>query len=501
MEKAGRPGKEEGHLCLPKSSNSPLWFLPPAADNSRYHMSISLLWDEDENSSMAVSLNLEEILSSLSYALDLTSGQVPGHTERSCLIALRIGAALDLSSGDMQSLHHAMLLKDSGCSSNAARMYEIYGGDDIQAKYAAKIADWSNLIEAVKYAAGQTLPEGSLLAKARQMLKIAGMGGVADQLMQARCSRGAQIARGLGLSKDSAECIQYLDEHWDGHGAPHHLAGEQIPMLARIAGLAQTLEVFIQTFGMGPAYEMLRTRRGRWFDPALVQIAHSIRQDDTFWHSVRETPHATLLDLDIKAGAEPATEERLDAICEAFAQIVDAKSHFTGEHSSRVCEVTMEIADGLGIMGKRRTTLRRAALLHDIGKLAVPNAILDKNGKPTDAEWDCIRRHPYYTQQILCRIKGFERLTAVASAHHERLDGQGYFQGLDRSVLDIDMRAIAVADVFDALSADRPYRGAMPMAQVFSILDKDALDPQCVGILRDMYFRQIAETPTLRRAA
>jgi HD-GYP domain-containing protein (c-di-GMP phosphodiesterase class II) len=463
-------------------------------------MNSLLLLDHDTPAPEAESLKMEEILLSLSYALDLTSGQVPGHTERSCLIALRIGAGLGLGSGDLHNLHHAMLLKDSGCSSNAARMYEIYGGDDIQAKYAAKVADWSNLVEAVKYAAGQILPEGSLLAKARQMLKIAGMGSVADQLLQARCSRGAQIALGLGLSKDSADCIQYLDEHWDGHGGPHHLSGEQIPILARIAGLAQTLDVFLQTFGLGPAYEMLRTRRGRWFDPELVQIAHSFRQDDPFWYSVRETPQATLLDLDIQAETEPATEERLDSICEAFAQIVDAKSHFTGEHSSRVCEITMEIADGLGIAGKRRTTLRRAALLHDIGKLAVPNTILDKNGKPTDDEWACIRRHPYHTQQILSKIKGFERLTTVASAHHERLDGKGYFQGLDSSVLDMDMRAIAVADVFDALSADRPYRDAMPMAQVFGILDKDSLDTKCVGILRDTYL-QSAAPPVLRRAA
>ena len=463
-------------------------------------MSISLLLDDNERLPEAPSLNIDEILSSLSYALDLTSGQVPGHTERSCLIALRIGAAVGLSDSALHSLHYAMLLKDSGCSSNAARMYEIYGGDEIKAKYAAKIADWSNLVEAVKYSAGQVLPEGSLLAKARQMLKIAGMGGVGDQLMEARCSRGAQIALGLGLSEEAADCIKYLDEHWDGHGAPHHLQGEQIPILARIAGLAQTLDVFVQTFGLGPAYEMLRNRQGRWFDPELVQIAHSFRQDDTFWHSVRATPHATLLDLDIQAGAEPATEERLDSICEAFAQIVDAKSHFTGEHSSRVCQFTLEIADGLGITGMRRTTLRRAALLHDIGKLAVPNTILDKNGKPTDEEWRCIRRHPYYTQEILGLIKGFERLTAVASAHHERLDGNGYFRGLDGSVLDMDMRAIAVADVFDALSADRPYRGAMPMAQVFGILDKDALDPQCVGILRETYF-QSAELPPQRLAA
>ncbi len=130
----------------------------------------------------------------------------------------------------------------------------------------------------------------------------------------------------------------------------------------------------------------------------------------------------------------------------------------------------------------------------------MPNTILDKNGRPTDAEWDCIRRHPYYTQQILSQIKGFERLTAIASAHHERLDGTGYFRGLDETALDMDMRALAVADVFDALSADRPYRKAMPMEKVFAILDSESLDPQCVSILRARYFPAAASYPGLLAA-
>ena len=455
--------------------------------------------DEDEPPTLA----LAEILSSLSYALDLTSGQVPGHTERACLLGMRIGAALRLEEDAMNSLYHALLMKDAGCSSNAARMYEIYGGDDVQAKYASKIVDWSNIVEAVKYAAAHALPESGLLARARRMLKIAGMDGIADQLMESRCSRGADIALSLGLGEASAECIRSLDEHWDGRGSPHHLTGEQIPILARIACLAQTLEVFSTTFGLGPAYEMLRARSGRWFDPELVGLAHSFRQDDAFWYSVRESPHATLLGLDIGAATQIATEERLDSVCEAFAQIVDAKSHFTGEHSSRVCEVTLEIAGGLGIAGPRRTTLRRAALLHDVGKLAVPNTILDKNGKPTDEEWACIRRHPYHTQQILSQITGFERLTDIAGAHHERLDGRGYFRGLGAAELDLDMRALAVADVFDALSAERPYRGALPPDEVFAILDRDALDPACVAVLKDLYGSQShgCSRPALARAA
>jgi len=480
------------------SSSCPALRVPIIKSEPMRTDSLSLLLSPDEPAPMPT-LCLAEILASLNCALDLTSGQVPGHAERTCLIGIRLGAAVGLSADEMQSLYHALLMKDAGCSSNAARMFEIYGSDDIEAKYASKIIDWSNIVEAVKYAAAHTLPEGSLLARANKMLKLAGVGNVGDQLMQSRCSRGAQIALSLGFGEAAADCIKYLDEHWDGHGAPHHLKADQIPILARIACVAQTLEVFQTTFGLGPAYEMLRARSGRWFDPELVRVAHSFRQDDAFWYSVRETPHTTLLGLDIEAATEPATDERLDSVCDAFAQIVDSKSQFTGEHSSRVCEYTLEIAEGLGIAGERKTTLRRAALLHDIGKLAVPNTILDKNGKPTDEEWACIRRHPYHTQQILSRITGFERLTEIASAHHERLNGKGYFQGLTADELDLDMRIIAVADVFDALSAKRPYRDALPIEKVFAILDSDALDPDCVAVLKEFYGS--AGSGTLLKAA
>jgi len=461
------------------------------------HLPFALTLDEAPHRTLC----LAEVLSSLSYALDLTSGQVRGHAERTCLIGMRLGASVGMEEAALNSLYHALLMKDSGCSSNAARMFEIYGSDDIQAKYASKIVDWTNIVEAIKYAAAHTLPEGSLLARAGKMVKLVGIKNVGDQLMQARCSRGAQIALSLGLGQETADCIKYLDEHWDGLGAPHHLAGDAIPLPARIACLAQTLEVFAQTFGLGPAYEMIRARSGRWFDPELVRAAHEFRQDDIFWKSVRETPHATLLGMDIQAATEAATDSRVDSVCDAFAQIVDAKSQFTGEHSTRVCAYTLEIADGLGISGERRTTLRRAALLHDIGKLAVPNSILDKNGKPTDEEWACIRRHPFHSQQILEHIGGFEQITRIAAAHHERLDGKGYFRGLTADVLSVEMRALAVADVFDALSADRPYRDAMPLDKVFSILESDSLDPDCVGVLRDNYRTQDYIPPPLNSIA
>lgn len=435
-----------------------------------------------------LNLSFAEVLSSLSFALDLTSGQSSGHAQRTCLIGMRLGQEYGLDEAQLTSLYHALLIKDSGCSSNAARMFQIFGSDDIDAKRAIRITDWSNVDEALKFASSHTLPHGSLLARAQRMQTVtSNLARFTGQLFEARCSRGANIARTLGLGEDAAQCIYSLDEHWNGQGMSHGLRGEQIPVLARVAGLAQTLEVFWKTFGLGTAYEVIRERSGRWFDPELVRIAHAFRQDDEFWRGIQDNTRQRLLRLTTGATAQSITPGKIDDVCDAFAHIVDAKSHFTGEHSSRVKDCAVGIAEGFGIGGDRLTLIRRAALLHDIGKLAVPNTILDKPGPLAPAEWETVKRHPLLTQQILGRITGFGRLTEVAAAHHERLDGTGYVNGLRAGEIDQDMRILAVADVYDALSSSRPYRAAMPTEQVFAILDSKAhtsLDADCIAVLK-----------------
>ncbi|MER3496939.1 MAG: hypothetical protein C4320_09370 [Armatimonadota bacterium] len=138
-----------------------------------------------------------------------------------------------------------------------------------------------------------------------------------------------------------------------------------------------------------------------------------------------------------------------------------------------------------------RRTLRRAALLHDVGKLGVSSGILEKDGKLTDEEFAQVRLHPQRTHEILAPIAGFEELANLAGAHHERLDGKGYWQGWSDAKLDRSMRILAASDVMDALSADRPYRGAMPVEKVFAILEGDAgahLDHDCVAALKSRYF-------------
>jgi putative nucleotidyltransferase with HDIG domain len=181
-----------------------------------------------------------------------------------------------------------------------------------------------------------------------------------------------------------------------------------------------------------------------------------------------------------------ANEDTIDNICTGFAEIIDAKSPFTYRHSSGVANAAVEIGQWFGMNPKSLKLLRRAALLHDIGKLSVPNSVLEKPAKLTADEWKFITAHPYYTLEILTRIPGFERLSQDAAAHHEKLDGSGYWRGWGSDQLSRFARILAVADIFDALHAKRPYRDGMPLEKVFALLREQAphaLDLPCVEAL------------------
>jgi HD-GYP domain-containing protein (c-di-GMP phosphodiesterase class II) len=181
-------------------------------------------------------------------------------------------------------------------------------------------------------------------------------------------------------------------------------------------------------------------------------------------------------------------DKTLDSICLAFANIVDAKSPFTFNHSNGVANAAVAIARRLGLDASRVLFIRHAALLHDLGKLGVSNAILEKPGKPSDEEWEALKLHPYHTWKVLKGISAFGEMSEVAASHHEKLNGKGYFRGLSAPQIPLEARILVVADIFDALSAKRPYRDALPLEKVFEIMRKDAphaIDASCLQALEE----------------
>jgi putative nucleotidyltransferase with HDIG domain len=418
---------------------------------------------------------ISEVLSALSHALDLTEGQPPGHTLRSTAIGMRFGRELGLDDPALADLYYALLLKDAGCSANASPMAEQFGTDDAVVKRELKTTNWSSTLASAGYAWRNAGRDQPLLERLRHFTRIASGGQeMARQMVRIRCDRGAEIATRLGFSDSVATAVRSLDEHWDGKGHAQGLAGEAIPQVSRIANLAQTIEVFFTAKGAQAALDVVRTRAGTWFDPALVTICQGWRQDHSWWRGLLDDELADrIMTMEPASLLKRVDEDGLDHLAEAFAAIIDAKSPFTSQHSVNVAKYATAIAKQMRLDGATIRSLYRAGLLHDIGKLGVSNTILDKAAPLTASEREAMAQHPRLTWSILRRVNAFRDFAWTAAMHHERLDGSGYPWALRADDLELEARILAVADVFEALTARRPYRDGLPVDQALMIIRKD----------------------------
>ncbi len=435
-------------------------------------------------------LKLSELIGALSHALDITEGQPEGHCVRCCWIGMHVGRAMGLSDEALWELYYTLLLKDLGCSSNAARICQLYLTDDLSFKRDFKLVDGS-LPKVLKFVVGHTGLGSAMGERLKAIANIFRNGDeLAQELIETRCTRGADIARQLRFGEAVAMGIHCLDEHWDGGGRPARLRGEAIPVFSRIALLAQVVDVFNVSDGVDAASWEVEDRCGSWFDPAVVAAFRRVAESAEFWERLA-APDLDRAVFALEPGrfVVPLDEDYLDEIAVAFGQVVDSKSPYTAGHSSRVALYTDRIAQALEIVPARRRWLKRAALLHDMGKLGVSNAILDKPGKLDAEEWAAVQRHAQFTEAILSRIDAFGELARVSGAHHERLDGKGYPRGLREEAISLETRIITTADIFDAITAERPYRGAVPVSKTLEIMGREvgqAIDARCFDALRQI---------------
>ena len=374
--------------------------------------------------------------SALSHALDITEGQPRGHAERSCLIGMRLVEAIGLDEATSSSAFYALLLKDAGCSSNAARVSALFGADDATVK-STRQADRH---QQHGRGAGAPAADGVARALADQQgaprrrgaaLRTRGRPHAGRAALRARSRRGARDrARRRGRAGDHrrrralgrraaipAASPATRSRRWAGSSAwprpPRSTGSTAVPR---------------------QPCEIARKRRGTWFDPALVEALVALEHDEAFWATLQIPSVSALEPADRVVVAD---DDRLDRVARAFARVVDAKSPYTARHSAGVAEIAVSLATLLAIDPGAMATVRRAALLHDIGKLGVSNQILDKRDGLTDQEWAVMRAHPALVAGDPHARPGLRHdLARIAAAHHERLDGSGYFAGLTARELD-----------------------------------------------------------------
>ena len=433
-------------------------------------------------------IRLAELLGALSHALDMVEGQPAGHCVRCCWIGIHIGQEIGLSEKQIWELYYVLLLKDLGCSSNAARICSLFLTDDLTFKHDAKTIDGS-LPQALRFVLSHTGLKSGLAERFRTLVNVfLNTGEIERELIETRCHRGADIARKMRFSESVALGIQNLDERWDGSGQPLGLRGASIPVYARIALMAQVVDVFQIANGSDAAKREIQQRAGTWFDPQLATAFARVAAREEFWRMLRaDDLQQAIFALEPAQHCAVVDEDYLDDISLAFAQVIDSKSPYTSGHSERVTLFSDMIAEQMGFSADQRRWLKRAALLHDIGKLGVSNSILDKPGKLDADEWAAMQMHAANTQTILSRIVAFGDLAPIAGAHHERLDGKGYPHGLAGDQIVLETRIITTADIFDALTADRPYRAAMPVTKALAIMTDmvgTAIDTDCFTALR-----------------
>jgi putative nucleotidyltransferase with HDIG domain len=394
---------------------------------------------------------LSEILAAMSSALDLTEGQEPGHTVRTCIIGMRLAEELDLSAFDRVALYGALLLKDSGCSGNSHRVAEVLSADS-PARPRLALPDPRSVRERLT----------SLLRRPS---------GPAGASALSRGERGEGIALRLGFSTATGEAIRGIDEHWDGSGGPDGLIGHEIPLFSRIIKLAQSVDAYCSQRGLPAAMRMARERSGTWFDPSLARIVRSWREETLWWDRIHsDEATAIALSLEPQQHTRYVDDKGLDEVARAFAEIIDSKSPFTYQHSTNVAKYARAVAFELGFERQEVRVLNRAALLHDVGKLGISSRILDKAGPLTADERSEMQRHPLFTWEILQRVGAFQTFARTASLHHEKLDGSGYPWGVRGEELDLPARILCVADMYEALTANRPYRAGLGRETALKII-------------------------------
>ena len=400
-------------------------------------------------------VRLAELVAALSLGVDLGFGQPMEHVLRQCLIGLRLAERLDLDEQTRAVVYYTALLVNVGCHSDAHEQAKWFG-DDIalkSGKYDHPLRSMRGMAAGMRRIGAGNPP----LHRIRVGLEFAVSGHrEVDDMISQHAALARTLAEELGLPEPVLDAVGAAYEQWDGRGWPGELEGNEIPIAARVAQLAEFVEVAHRVGGVDAANALAEERGGNQFDPELTAILRANGPEILggldgigAWKAVIDAEPALAVVL---------SEEQFDAALEAIANFIDLKSPYTLGHARAVADLARDAAEDLGLPETEVRLLRRAGLVHDFGRLGVSNTIWDKRGPLGAGEWERVRLYPYLTERMLHGSPSLAPLGAIAVQHRERLDGSGYPRALTGAAISRHARIIGAADAYQAMREPRPYR-------------------------------------------
>jgi len=378
-------------------------------------------------------LNLNEFLIAVSNALDFVEMDLLGvssnHSKRVAYICLKLAEKFNMSAKQIYDIVSLGILHDNGASDQ-----------EIHERLKDRSIENSLYLETVKE----------------------------------HCIVGEKNIEEYPFFTNVKGVVRYHHEKYDGTGF-FNLKGEEIPLMAQIIELADSIDSSFDLTKVNyqtekRIREYIKGEEGKTYDPKLVGAFLAVSKNKHFWMDLSDNFINSVLKDSIPAFTVKMSYDEIRNITKILSNIIDSKSRYTLEHSNGVADKACVMAEFYGKSYEERMKLMIAGDLHDIGKLAVSNSILESNNKLTEEEFEIIKEHAYYTRLTLENIMGFEDITEWASNHHERLDGSGYPYGKSSDDLDFNSRLLACIDIYQALTEDRPYRKSLNHQEALKVL-------------------------------
>jgi HD-GYP domain-containing protein (c-di-GMP phosphodiesterase class II) len=388
-----------------------------------------------------------------------------------CVLAVRLGERLGLSEGELRDVYYLALLRHIGCNIDA-HLIAAFMGDEIAMHTNMAPADYvrpTQMMGVLLRHFRQLNPEASPLHFAR--LVASGFWGMTHLEGTATCEVAERLAEQLGFGESVQQALVQAYERWDGRGFPNRLKGENVTLPVRVVALAQDVILFHRMSGTESALAVVKERKGGAYDPRIVE--RFCQHAPELFMGLQEEPSWDAV-LAMEPGVQAClSDAQFDTACRAIADFTDLKTPYTLGHSSGVAELAASAARRYGLPEADVVALRRAGMLHDVGRTGISGGIWAKPGPLSQREWERVRLHPYYTERILARPAALAQLGSLAALHHERLDGSGYHRGARASLLSPAARILAATDVYHAMTEPRPYRPARTPEQAAEELQRE----------------------------